>query len=213
VVDGRGLSRLYSDVAALDGVDLAVHTGRITVIAGPSGSGKSTLLRLVACLDRPTVGTLRVAGNDVLQLRPRGRRELRRRAIGLVHAEPARNLLADLDARHNIVAAAQLRRVAVDADGALAAVGLGGRGSARVTDLSGGEQLRLAMAIASIGSPAVVVADEPTASLDASGAGDIVAVVSALARRGSTFVIASHDPADAECAHEVVALRHGRVVA
>lgn len=201
------------DVVAIENVDADIARGTLSVIAGPSGSGKSTFLRIAACLDRPTSGSVRLDGTEVQALRNRARRTLRRRMIGLLHAVPAHNLLADLDAGSNLVAAARLRGAMVEVDPRLVAVGLGDRTAARVTDLSSGEQLRLALAIALVGSPPIVVADEPTASLDAETASTIAALIRDLAARGTTFLVASHDPALIDVADAVIRLDHGRRVA
>lgn len=217
LVEGRGLTRRFAArdevVVALNAVDLDARIGALTVVAGPSGSGKSTLLRLVGCLDRPSEGQVHVDGADVAALGTRARRRLRRTAIGLLHSAPAHNLLADLTAARNIATAARLRRCPVDVEHALAAVGLGGYGAALVPELSGGEQLRLGLAVALVGPPRLVVADEPTASLDANAAAGLAELISRLAREDTTFVVASHDHHLVDAADAVVHLEHGRRIA
>ena len=208
-------------VTALAGVDLAIERGRLTVVAGPSGSGKSTLLALVACTQRPDEGTMTIGATDVLLLGRGARRRLRRDRLGIVLPQPSDNLLDHLDALDNVRWAARQRRrtsgdqpvsagAEGDADAWLDAVGLGPTRRRRVRELSGGEQQRLAVACALAGQPDLVVLDEPTASLDRANAEALVDVLAALARRGSTMVVATHDPVVVAVADVLVELAHGR---
>lgn len=219
VLSGHGLGRRYrtatGDVVALEGLDVEVRSGAVTVLAGPSGSGKSTALRMLALLDRPDAGEVRLDGAPVHQLSNRWRRELRRRRIAFLESEPVANLLLHLDAGANIRNAARWRggpHVAVDPEQALASVGLGGRASARVAELSGGEQQRLGLAVATAGFPSIVVADEPTAALDRSTVDAVVEALARQAARGAAIVIATHDPVVVATATYVVELDQGRVV-
>jgi ABC-type lipoprotein export system ATPase subunit len=219
VLEGRGLTRRYrtvtGEVVAVEGVDVQVRAGAVTALVGPSGSGKSTVLRLLACLDRPDSGEVLLDGAPVHLLAGRWRRQLRRRRIAFLESEPVRNLLAHLDAGANVRDAAHWRggpHVAVDPEGALVAVGLGGRSAARVTDLSGGEQQRLALAVATAGFPSVVVADEPTASLDRATVAGVIDALAHQAVRGAAIVVATHDPVLVEAASYVVRLEQGRLV-
>jgi putative ABC transport system ATP-binding protein len=210
----RSFASPAGPVPALAGVDIAVIARRLTVVAGPSGSGKSTLLGLLACLDRPDEGDVEVDGTDVLALTRKQRRQLRRRAIGLVLPQPADNLLERDDAAGNLRWCAKVRGVeGADAVAALGAVGLESAVAKRVAQLSGGEQQRLALACALVGDPTLVVADEPTASLDRANAVAVVDVMRMAADRGVTLVVASHDPRVIEIADVVVRLDHGRRVA
>jgi putative ABC transport system ATP-binding protein len=219
VLRGEGLTRRYrttsGEVVALEGLDVDVRAGTVTALVGPSGSGKSTALRLLACLDRPDAGAVLLDGAPVHLLPARWRRELRRRRIAFLESEPVANLLVHLDAGTNIRNAARWRggpHVAVDPEQALAAVGLGGRASARVPELSGGEQQRLGLAVATAGSPSIVVADEPTASLDRSTVGAVVEALARQAARGAAIVVATHDPLVVAAASDVIELEQGRVV-
>jgi ABC-type lipoprotein export system ATPase subunit len=219
VLAGRGLTRRYvtatGSVTAVEGVDVDVRAGALTALVGPSGSGKSTVLRLLACLDRPDDGEVRLDGAPVHVLAPRWRRELRRRRIAFLESEPVHNLLEGLDAGANVRAAARWRggpHVAVNPSQALDDVGLGGREGARISDLSGGEQQRLALAVATAGFPSVVVADEPTASLDRSTVGGVVNALARQAARGAAIVVATHDPVLVDAASYVVRLELGRMV-
>ena len=220
VIEITGVARRFASAAgpvvALDGVDLIVTTGSFTVVAGPSGSGKSTLLGLAACIDRPDDGEVVVAGQDVLALGRRARRELRRRRLGLVLPVPADNLLDSLDAVGNVVWAARERsgeRLAPErAQSLLDVVALSAAAQKRVVELSGGEQQRLAVACALVGDPAVVLADEPTASLDHDSAALVIGTLRAAADRGATMLVASHDHHVLEQADVIVHLDHGRRV-
>ena len=221
VVEGVGLSRTFASaggaVVALDAVDLVVRRGSFTAIAGPSGSGKSTLLALVGCTDRPDGGSLSIDGTDVLAADRRVRRTLRRRRLGLVLPVPADNLLDSLDAAGNLRWSARCRGGRHDrpdaaaVDDALDAVGLPAAvAGKRVAELSGGEQQRLALACALVGPPAVVVADEPTASLDHDSAATVIAALRRIADRGATLLVASHDQHVLDAADAVLHLDHGR---
>jgi putative ABC transport system ATP-binding protein len=222
VAVGHCLTRRFlaaaGPVLALDEVDVDVARGLLTVIAGPSGSGKSTLLGLLACADRPDSGTVTIGDVDVLALRSRARRRLRRESIGIVLPQPSDNLLDQLDAAGNLAWSTKQRRgrgasAAANEAELLAAVGLAGAGAKRVRQLSTGEQQRLAVACALTGAPHLVVADEPTASLDRANAERLVEVLRAAASRGATLVVASHDEHVIEAADTVVRLDRGRRVA
>ncbi len=210
VLAGVGLRRCYGPVVALDAVDVEAWPGALTAVRGPSGSGKSTLARLLACTERPDAGEVRLEGSRVDDASSRRRRALRRHRVAVVAAEPTANLLAGLDAAGNLRAIARWRGVDVDVEGALDAVGLHGRARAAVPDLSGGEQQRLGVAVAAVGAPAVVVADEPTAELDADAAVLVVGLLAGLARTGTAVLVATHDPVVVAAADVVVELEHGR---
>ncbi len=202
-------------VTALDRVDLDLPVGRMTVVAGPSGSGKSTLLALLSCTQRPDEGTVRIGTTDVLALGRGARRDVRRDRLGIVLPQPSENLLDQLDAIANLRWAARRRHVADssdDLDELLDSVGLAATRARRVRELSGGEQQRLAVACALVGHPELVILDEPTASLDRASAATLVEVLSAVAARGSTMVIATHDALVVESADVVAELDHGRRV-
>jgi putative ABC transport system ATP-binding protein len=201
------------EVTALDRVDLEVLVGRMTVVAGPSGSGKSTLLALLCCMQRPDDGTVTIGPTDVLALNRRGRRELRRDRLGIVLPQPSENLLDHLDAAANVRWAADQRRDSDrpdDLEALLDSVGLAAARSRGVRELSGGEQQRLAVACALAGGPELVVLDEPTASLDRANAISLVEVLAGVAAKGSTMVIATHDPLVIEAGDLIVGLDHGR---
>jgi putative ABC transport system ATP-binding protein len=202
-------------VTALDGVTLEIPRARVTVVVGPSGSGKSSLLRLLACVDRPDSGEVRVAGRRVDGLSARGRRRLRQQQVAYLFQRPGENLLPYLDAAAQVRLAAQLRGTRVteaEITALLGRLGLDGRADHRPGQMSGGEQQRLAVACGVVGDPALVVADEPTAELDTAAAERVLAAMEELAASGVGFVISSHDPRVMAIADGFVRLRQGRVV-
>jgi len=206
----RGIGVDYGAVHALRDVDVDVLRGRLTVIAGPSGSGKSSMLRALAGLERATRGTIELDGVDVTRWRPSRRRRLRRRAMGVVLQEPSHNLLPYLTAREQLVLAARMRNATGDdVDELLDIVGLADRADNVPAELSGGEQQRVAFAAAAVGTPSIVLADEPTAALDAIAGERLLDAMRDLTRRGTTIVVTSHDLAVIDAADDVVRLRDG----
>lgn len=200
-------------VRALKGVDAAFPAGQLSAVVGPSGSGKSSLLRILACVDRPTAGSVRVGGVDVTAMGARGRRRVRRRLVGYVFQQPGDNLLPYLTTREQLELAAQLRgsQDGGEVDRLLAALGLEHRAGHRPEQLSGGEQQRLAFAAAVIGGPALVVADEPTAELDTESGERLMQAVLGLRDQGTSLVVSSHDPVVTGAVDKVVRLHDGEV--
>jgi ABC-type lipoprotein export system ATPase subunit len=206
------------DVDALVDVTVDVERASMTVLAGPSGSGKSTLLMLMAAADLPDSGEIEVEGVSLLRMSRRERRRWRRDRLGIVMPQPSDNLTERHDVAGNLIWASALRasRTPIDratALEALRALELEQLASAPITHLSGGQQMRLALLCASVGAPTLVLVDEPTASLDAVAADNVVALLTRLVDGGATLLVATHDPAIIEAAGQVVRLDHGSVVA
>ena len=200
-------------VPALAGVDATFAAGQVTAIVGPSGSGKSTLLRLLACLDKPDSGTIRVGGTEVTRVGARGRREVRRRLVGYVFQQPSHNLLDYLTAEEQVALSVRIRG-ATDRDAParlLDLLGLGDRATHRPSQLSGGEQQRLALACAVAGGPALLVADEPTAQLDHDAGERVLGALLALRAEGTAIVVSSHDPVVMDAADHVLRVADGRI--
>ena len=215
------VSRTYGDrrrpVHALHGLDVVVQARSLTAVVGPSGCGKSTFLQCAAGLDRPTAGTVRLAGRDLGRMGERERTRLRREHVGFVFQ--AFNLLPALTAQENVLLPVRLgggRRSPEDVARArdlLARVGLDGRGDARPGELSGGQQQRVALARALVTASDIVFADEPTGSLDQETAAGVLDLLRGVVdREGATVVVVTHDPAVAARADRVLRLAHGRLV-
>jgi ABC-type lipoprotein export system ATPase subunit len=200
-------------VLALDDVSVHVQRGRLLAIAGPSGSGKSTLLAELGALDRPTSGTVSIGDRDITALGRRARRAIRRTQVATVLPQPSDNLLVRRTGTHNL-------RVAMRQRGGMASwvqrviddVDIGDFVDRVAGTMSGGEQQRLALACALVGGTPLVLADEPTGALDDVSAGHVIDALVRAVGFGATIVVATHDPAVMDAAHEVVRLDHGRRV-
>jgi putative ABC transport system ATP-binding protein len=200
-------------LTVVDGVDLAVERGESVAILGPSGSGKSTLLALMAGLDRPDEGEVWLDGQPVHTLSEDRLALLRRHRVGFVFQ--SFQLLGNLTARENVLLPLELLDVpgaGARADALLAAVGLAERGHHYPSQLSGGEQQRVAVARAFSPRPALLLADEPTGNLDSATGRRLLDTLAELrAAEGTTLVLVTHDPAVAQRADRRIHLRDGRV--
>ncbi|GAB4255320.1 ABC transporter ATP-binding protein [Deferrisoma sp.] len=213
-VEAQDLWKTYAraDGPALQGVTFAVRPGEVVAVVGRSGSGKTTLLNLVAGLDRPDRGTVRVAGQDLRALGEHGRTRLRRERLGFVFQ--FFNLLPTLTARENVLLALELRGRADPrrADEALEAVGLADKAHRYPHELSGGEQQRVAVARALVKDPAAILADEPTGNLDTRTGDEVLALLCQAARdRGAALVMATHSERAARAADRVLRMADGRL--
>lgn len=205
------------EVVALRGLDLKVQRGELMAIVGASGSGKSTLLNILAGLDVPSAGRAIVGGRNLLTMTPADLVTYRRREVGFVWQQTSRNVLPYLTAVQNvelpmILEGAEPGPARAKARELLDLVGLGERMNARPDRLSGGEQQRVAIAVALANDPPLLLADEPTGELDSQTAAEIFSVMRSLNEElGVTIVIVTHDPAIANQIDRVVAIRDGRI--
>ena len=218
IVGARGLVRRYGEgevaVQALAGVSVDFDEARFAAIMGPSGSGKSTLMHLLAGLDRPTEGTVELAGVELGTLDDRALTRLRREKVGFVFQ--TFNLLPILDARENILLPLSIAGREVDAEWferLIDTVGIGDRLHHRPAQLSGGQQQRVAVARALISRPAVVFADEPTGNLDSTASGEVLTLLRrAVDEFRQTVVMVTHDAGAASHADRLVVLADGKIV-
>jgi ABC-type lipoprotein export system ATPase subunit len=220
-IDVRDVFRVHQtaegDAAALQGLSLTVREGETVTVLGPSGSGKSTLLRILAGLDRPSAGTVRVFGTEIAKLPARDVARYRTHTVGYADQHYARALAPELTARELVgvelgLAGATPAERDRRADELLERVGLADKRAARPAELSGGEQQRVAVAASLAHRPKLFLADEPTGELDAESARLVYGTIGELIRtERCTAVIVSHDPESASIADRVIRIRDGRV--
>jgi putative ABC transport system ATP-binding protein len=217
-VDGRELTRRYGEgetaVDALRGVDLEVRSGELVAVMGPSGSGKSTLMHILAGLDKPTSGTVKIAGTEITGLDDKQLTLLRRQHIGFVFQ--FFNLLPMLDAEENVVLPLSISGQKPDRewlDSLLTQMGLGERRKHRPSELSGGQQQRVAIARSLVTRPTILFADEPTGNLDSKTGGEILELMRASTDAyGQTTVMVTHEARAASIADRILFLADGQIV-
>ena len=214
-----GVSKIYGSgdtrVVALDNVSVGFEAGRFTAIMGPSGSGKSTMLHVLAGLDTPSQGSVRIEGREITVLDDDDLTRLRRERIGFVFQ--SFNLVPTLDAKANILLPLKLAGERVDPqwfDQIVSALGLSKRLTHRPSELSGGQQQRVAVARALLMRPAVIVADEPTGNLDSQASAEVLAMLrEAVDNLGQSVIMVTHDENSALVADRVLAVRDGKIFA
>lgn len=220
VLEADGLAKVYGGagdpVPALSDVSLSVEAGTFVAVMGASGSGKSTLLHLLAGLDTPSAGRVRIEGHDLTAMSDHKRTLFRRRRLGIVFQ--AYNLLPVLTARENValplmVDGVRPRSVQAKVDELLRTVDLTARQTHRPQALSGGEQQRVAIARALVNDPAILLADEPTGNLDSRHGQEIWRLLKALVRdHGRTVIAVTHEAHGAAHADRIIVLKDGRIV-
>lgn len=219
LIEARELTKVYTmgdqTVHALRGVSLDIEEGGFVAIMGASGSGKSTLMNILGCLDQPTAGEYRLAGEPVERMAPDALASIRNRRIGFVFQQF--NLLPRTSAQENVelpmvyagVKAPERRARALEA---LQRVGLGERAGHTPAELSGGQQQRVAIARALVNRPQLILADEPTGALDTQTSEEIMRLLTELNHQGITVVLVTHESDIAAWARRKIVFRDGRIV-
>jgi putative ABC transport system ATP-binding protein len=219
VISLRGINKTYEtgkiSVRALKETNLEIFSGEFVAIMGPSGSGKSTLMNILGCLDRPTVGSYLLDGEEVANLTQMELAKIRNRKIGFVFQ--TFNLLPRLSVLRNVelpmlYAGEGPSKRKAQALAALARVGLADRVQHKPNEISGGQKQRVAIARSLVNQPAIILADEPTGNLDTRSGEEVMAIFQELNREGVTIVLVTHEPDIAKHATRIVAFRDGRLV-
>ena len=218
MIDAEGLVKIYktkeTEVLALSGLDLKVEKGEFTALIGNSGSGKSTFLNMIGGLDIPSAGKLFVGGKNLFRMTESERVKYKRETVGFVWQNNARNLFPYLTAIDNICIPMRfsgVKRKKQRAEELLETVGMQDHRYSRLGTLSGGEQQRIAIAIALANSPGLLLADEPTGSVDERTGDQIFEIFTKLNEAGQTILVVTHDLALSRKVRRVVAIRDGRI--
>jgi putative ABC transport system ATP-binding protein len=221
IIELNQITKIYQmgnvKVIALDGISMTVQEGEFLAIMGPSGSGKSTLMNILGCLDRPTSGIYKLAGQDVSRMSREQLARIRNQKIGFIFQ--SYNLLTQATALQNVLMPVVYRRNGhisnkerlEMAHSVLLSVGLMDRDNHKPTEMSGGQQQRVAIARALINSPALILADEPTGNLDSHSGAEIMEILQKLHTQGSTIVMITHDAKNAVYAERTLHLSDGRI--
>ncbi|EPF27736.1 ABC transporter ATP-binding protein [Treponema medium] len=207
----NGISKIYGDLKALDNINLNVEEGEWLSIMGPSGSGKTTLMNIIGCMDKPSLGKIDLAGQDISKLSSKELTVVRRDTIGLVFQQF--HLVNYLTALENVMMAQYYHSMPDEEEAmeALASVGLKERAKHLPNQLSGGEQQRVCIARALINHPKLLLADEPTGNLDEKNERLVMEIFEKLHNTGSTIIVVTHDPEVADQAERMVVLEHGKI--
>lgn len=218
VIELSGIKKIYQvggqEVAALAGIDLNIAKGEFAALMGPSGSGKSTLMNILGCLDRPTVGSYKLDGQEVATLSDDELAVTRNRRIGFVFQNF--NLLSRISAADNVAlplvyAGVGRKEREEKAKKILDAVGLGDRAEHQPNELSGGQRQRVAIARALVNDPHIIMADEPTGNLDTKSTKEIMEIFEGLHQEGRTIILVTHEPDIAACASRQLLVRDGLI--
>ncbi|PIE53857.1 MAG: GTPase [Dethiosulfovibrio peptidovorans] len=206
------VSKIYGALHALSEIDLAVDAGNWLAIMGPSGSGKTTMINIIGCMDRPSVGSVILDGQDISRENAKNLTKIRRDKIGLIFQQF--HLIGYLNALENVMVAQYYHSMpdAAEAMEALEKVGLKERARHLPRQLSGGEQQRVCIARALINSPDILLADEPTGNLDEENEGMVIDILKNLHKEGATIVVVTHDPAVGDVAERKIVLEYGKIV-
>ena len=217
MIELTDISKIYTmgqvEVNALSGINLTIESGSLVSIIGASGSGKSTLMNIIGCLDQPTSGSYLLDGDDVNRLNDNKLAEIRNKKIGFVFQDysllPRASALSNVEMPLIYGGSGNKRKQAMDA---LERVGLAARAKHKPTELSGGEQQRVAIARSLVNTPSVILADEPTGNLDSASTAEIIAIFRQLNQEGITVVLVTHELEVAHQTGRIIRLLDGQVI-
>ncbi|MFY9325753.1 MAG: ABC transporter ATP-binding protein [Candidatus Nanopelagicales bacterium] len=219
VVEIQNVSKIYgagdSEVKALDNVNLTIEENEFVAIVGPSGSGKSTMMNLIGCLDKPSIGVVKIAGQDVDKLNDVNLTQLRNYAIGFVFQQfflLSKTTAVDNVATPLLYRGLSSREAREKSLVMLGKLGLADRSDHEPTQLSGGQQQRVAIARALVTEPTIILADEPTGALDSQSGEQVMNLLQKLHQEGKTIILITHESEVANRAHRRITLRDGRIV-
>ena len=207
----KNISKIYGDLKALDNVSISVEKGEWVAIMGPSGSGKSTMMNIIGCMDKPTLGEVLLDGVDIAKESSKKLTDIRRDKIGLIFQQF--HMVNYLTAVENVMVSQYYHSLPDEQEAleALEKVGLRERAHHLPSQLSGGEQQRVCVARALINHPELILADEPTGTLDEANENIVLDLFAQLHAEGTTLIVVTHDPEVAEAAQRTIVLEHGRV--
>lgn len=217
IISVRGITKRFGNLAVLRGIDLDIYKGEVVSIVGPSGAGKTTLLQIMGLLDLPTSGSVVIDGRDVTKLKQKELAEVRNRRIGFVFQ--FHQLLAEFTALENVMLPALIggvsrKQARARAEELLEMLGLAQRANHKPSELSGGENQRVAVARSLVNNPSIVLADEPSGSLDTKNKEELHRLFFELREKlGQTFVIVTHDEQLASLTDRTIHLKDGMIVA
>ena len=217
IISVRGVTKRFGNLAVLRGIDLDIYKGEVVSIVGPSGAGKTTLLQIMGLLDLPTSGSVVIDGRDVTKLKQKELAEVRNRRIGFVFQ--FHQLLAEFTALENVMLPALIggvsrKQALARAEELLEMLGLAQRANHKPSELSGGENQRVAVARSLVNNPSIVLADEPSGSLDTKNKEELHRLFFELREKlGQTFVIVTHDEQLASLTDRTIHLKDGMIVA
>lgn len=217
IISVRGITKRFGNLAVLRGIDLDIFKGEVVSIVGPSGAGKTTLLQIMGLLDLPTSGSVVIDGRDVTKLKQKELAEVRNRRIGFVFQ--FHQLLAEFTALENVMLPALIggvsrKQARARAEELLEMLGLAQRANHKPSELSGGENQRVAVARSLVNNPSIVLADEPSGSLDTKNKEELHRLFFELREKlGQTFVIVTHDEQLASLTDRTIHLKDGMIVA
>lgn len=207
----NGISKIYGELKALDDINMNVEKGEWVAIMGPSGSGKTTMMNIIGCMDKASIGSVVLAGQDISTLSPKELTQIRRDKIGLIFQQF--HLVNYLTAVENVMMAQYYHSMPDEEEAmeVLEAVGLKDRAKHLPNQLSGGEQQRVCIARALVNHPAIILADEPTGNLDEKNEYIVMDIFERLHNKGASIIVVTHDQEVGDEAERIIRLDHGRI--